>query len=340
MRFYSVSGARQLGSRSRRSTAARGSPATAGKGTEPRDGPARCLRSPQARRDPVPVLLPEVPSPSARSTTGSAGSQSLHHYRKWCCPLQARPHAAANTQHPLRPGRNYSSQQLSGGRCVVTSRVSASGRGAPRRAVPCRAGLPPLTQPAERGQCRPLRAAPRRPREAFSRGAAPRTEETAVTPTPTPPRGTGPAAAPSPAALRRSSSHTPRPISARGAGGVVLLPPPQLGSAGTPRLTSRLRRRPLAAPLSPPPGGDSSRGPALTATFPPPSPQPSPPPPPRVSPSGAARARAPSRLGCRLRPARQRACAVERRRGRQDLTARARRQEEGGGRKGAGSARR
>lgn len=136
--------------------------------------------------------------------------------------------------------------------------------------MPCCAGLPPLTQPAERGQCRPLRAAPRRPREAFSRGAAPRTEETAVTPTPTPPRGTGPAAAPPPAALRRSSSHTPRPISAGGAGGVVLLPPPQLGSAGTPRLTSRLRRRPLAAPLSPPPGGDSSRGPALTATFPPP----------------------------------------------------------------------
>lgn len=78
---------------------------------------------------------------------------------------------------------------------------------------------------------------------------------------------------------------------------MVLLPPPQLGSAGTPRLTSRLRRRPLAAPLSPPPGGDSSRGPALTATFPPPSPQPSPPPPPRVSPSGAARARAPSASG-------------------------------------------
>lgn len=139
VRFYSVSGARQLGSRSRRSTAARGSPAAAGKGTEPRDGPARCHRSPQVRRDPAPVLLPEVPSPSARSSTGSAGSQSLLHYRKWGCPLQARPHAAANTQHPLRPGRNYSSQQLSGGRCVVTSRVSASGRAAPRRAVPCRA---------------------------------------------------------------------------------------------------------------------------------------------------------------------------------------------------------
>lgn len=61
---------------------------------------------------PVVALLPEVPDPSARSTTGSVrcttGSGSAP------CRQAARCRDYGS-QHPLRPGRNYNSQQVPGG---------------------------------------------------------------------------------------------------------------------------------------------------------------------------------------------------------------------------------